>query len=105
MAMDEITEDDILLTPETNGATVKPRKNRLKKHSGKLLATSLLATSLLLAACADQDCTYIYKQVNQPTSSGFTGSTNQQPVTNCYSSGSRYYGSSYVYVGSYGSSG
>ncbi len=98
----EKAENSLDETPQA-----KPRASRLQKHSSKLIVTGLMATTLLLSACGEKDCYTLYKPVNQPASSTFTGSTSQQPTTFCYGNESRYYGSSYVYVGSgsYGSSG
>lgn len=80
-------------------APAKSRKSRLKKNSGKLFATSLFATSILLSACGGQDCVQVYQPVGTPGSSGFTNSSQTQPQSYCYGSGSRYYGASYIYVG------
>jgi hypothetical protein len=88
------------ITANDKSRKTKPRPSRLQKHSSKLIVTGLMATTMLLSACGEKDCYTLYKPVNQPASSTFTGSNNQQSGTYCYGNENRYYGSSYVYIGS-----
>ncbi len=87
-------------TPESK--PVPKRKNTLQKHKGKMLATTIFATSLFLTACGDPDCYTFYRSaVNTPGSSGFTSSSQlPKPQTYCLQSNSTYYGTSYIYAGS-----
>jgi hypothetical protein len=101
MAMDKTQAGDQNPTPTKQKST---RSSKLKKHADKLLAASLIATSLMLGACGEKDCVTVYRQPGQPASSSFTGTNQPAGQTYCYGTESRYYGSSYVYVGSYGGS-